>query len=698
MTVIAGIDLGTTYSAVSYIDEHNKPVILANSIGSSVTPSVIAFRDGEILIGEEAKELQAMEVCPVAAYFKRQMGDRTFSFYANEQEYTATDLSCLLLHHLKLEAEQSLGQSISQVVITVPAYFRDPERKATIAAGEAAGFKVLKVVNEPTAAAVAYGVERLNQDKNVLVYDLGGGTFDVSVLTFRDGEISVKTSVGDHQLGGKDWDERLIEFIASAFNDEFGSDPLDHAESMADLLVLAEETKKKLSQLTSAQIAFSYEGECGKYTISREDFAAICADLMQRTIVMVERALEDAQIDKVDIDEIVLVGGSTRMPMVGEFITRYFGKAPVVGVNVDEAVALGAALLAAEYTSKQAGDEYMALGGQVKTQDVTNHSLGMVATNQDLSAYINSIILPKDKNIPCKEQRPYQHKTRSTGDNELEIYVTQGESESPQDVTYLGRYLIQNIPHHVQGPCLIDVSYFYDESGTVNVEAFNRSTSSALTVEVAELPYDVPERFLTAPVLHQQQPEHLTAYLAFDLSGSMNGKPIIEAKKAAIVFLQNCDLNHCSVGVIAFSDRVETTLPACQNAKKIEQAINALKVGQTGGANRGHPFDELHHLLAEQTGRRFGIVLADGSWSRPAKAIKQAKCCHADDVDIIAIGFGRAKEQFLRDIASSTEASFFTSIDGLVDTFSTIAQVLTETEGGIGANPQGLLSRLAGEK
>ena len=685
MTRVIGIDLGTTNCAVSQIDEHGFPVIVPNGLGKKTTPSVICFREGELIIGEEAKELQALGIYPVAAFFKRQMGDEDFIFHANGVDYNATDLSTILLKKLKADTEATLGYPVKDTVITVPAYFKDPERNATIEAGQAAGLNVLLVINEPTSAAVAFGVRKSTADQNILVYDLGGGTFDVSVLEYRDEEIRVRNSVGDHQLGGKNWDERIIEFIAEEFNQEFGVDPLESVESLADLLIEAEETKKRLTTVERTNISLSHEGNRGRYELDRITFERLTSDLMERTMSMTMRALEDIKLTTNDIGGVLLVGGSTRMCMVHDFIAQRFGKAPMSGINVDEAVALGAAIIASEKVSsgenKPPAAPKFGLSRYTRTIDVTNHSMGMIAINSNRSAYLNSIILPKNVAIPCVDERPYQYKTRSRGNNELEIFMTQGESENPADVTYLGLYKVTGIPHIKNSVAVIDISYQYNDSGVVSVEAIERNPKQVLNITVENLPPDIPDRFMRPPEENATEPEHVSAYLIFDVSGSMTGAPLEEAKKAAKGFLSNTDLSHSSVGIMVVSDEVLTKLEATQNAKKIEQAIDNIQACETGGGNRGQPFDELYSLYREEESIKFGIVLADGIWASQQYAISRARNCHQNDIDIIAIGFGSADQKFLDAIASSNEASFFTSMDGLVDTFSTIAQVLAESGG-----------------
>lgn len=670
-----GIDLGTTNSVVAHVDHHGRPAILPNASGQPVTPSVVCFRDGEVLVGEEAKELQAAGEPEVAAYFKRAMGDPHFLFRAGGRDLTATDLSALVLEALGGAAASEIGEHVGSAVITVPAYFKNREREATIEAGRRAGLDVLQVVNEPTAAAVAYGYGRTGPTRTLLVYDLGGGTFDVTLLRIGDGAAKVLTSEGDHELGGKDWDDRIVELLADRFEKEHGIDPLADLESAGDLLVRAEEAKKRLSSRTSASISLVHAGRRGRYELDRASFEALTADLLERTASLCLRVLGEEELEPHEVDGVLLVGGSTRMPMVGDFVRRTFGDSLVAGINVDEAVALGAALVAAERRPEQRGR----LSGAVAVADVTNHSLGMIALDETRSSYLNSLILPKNSPIPCTETRPYQFETRARVDNHLEVFMTQGESASPAEVDYLGLYVLHDVPRAADGPTLVDIEYRYDRSGTVQVSAAVRESGEPLRLSIEPLPSDVPDRFLRPPLEQVFEPVHVTAYLAFDLSGSMAGAPLREAKRAAESFLANVDLAHCSLGIIAFADRVETSLRACQNAREIERAVRRLEVGSVGTGNREDPFDRVHGLLANVEGPRFAVTLADGAWYDQERAVARARSCHRAGIESIAIGFGEADEAFLRRIASADEASFFTSMEGLVETFTHVAQVLTES-------------------
>ena len=679
-TGTVGIDLGTTNSAVAVVDAHGRTAVLPNRHGEPITPSVVCFQQGKVLVGQEAKELQAAGDPGAGAFFKRQMGVPNFVFYAGGRDHTAVDLSAHVLAALKQDAEKALRREVRRAVISVPAYFRNPQREATRAAGRQAGLEVLQMINEPTAAAIAYGFSGGAREKRtLLVYDLGGGTFDVTLLELGGQEMRIRTSDGDHELGGKDWDDRIVEFLASRFEAEFGADPLDDRESFGDLLVRAEEAKKRLSTANSATVTLVHGGRRGRYELDRATFERITADLMERTIALTFKVLEDQRLTPKQIDCVLLVGGSTRMPGVHDFVRRAFGRPPASGVNVDEAVALGAALVAAQAVAVE-GRPSLALGGAVRTFDVTNHSLGMIALNESRLAYVNSLLLPKNSPVPCRETRPYRHRTRRQGDNLLEVYVTQGESESPADVTYLGKYVLHDVPHLPGGVTVIEVEYSYDASGTVQVAGRVRQSGRQLELTVEPLPADVPERFTKVPAESAEAAAHVTAYLAFDLSGSMGcdrGSPLREAKAAAKSFLRHTDLTHTSLGVIAFADAVRVKLEASQNGRKIERAIDQLTIGEAGGANSAHPFDQVRSLLARVEGPRFVITLADGVWSCRRQAVAGAQACCKDGIQSIAIGFGQADREFLKAIACSDEASFLTSQSGLVETFTSIAQVIT---------------------
>ena len=680
MVNYVGIDLGTTYSVVAYINEQGKPEVIPNEFGRTITPSVVYFGDGIPAVGDDAKEQQEHGSEEVASFFKRSMGDEYFLLSFHGQDYNPLRLSSLVLAYMKKQAENFLGNPVTDAVITVPAYFTHTQRTATIEAGREAGLNVLKIISEPTAAALAYGMRPSQGEQKVLVYDLGGGTFDVSLVSISPTELNVIATDGDHNLGGKNWDDRLLEYLKTQFENEFGVKLLD--DDINELLVQAEKLKFALTARLSADIRVQAGGKKGTYTVSRELFEQLTSDLMESTQLLTEKVQEEAGVTWQQLTGVLPVGGSTRMPMVSAYIQRMSGKPPMSGIHPDQAVALGAAIQAAmEMEAKAApGSPKYMLSGRKSTVDVIAHSLGMIAENEDRSRYLNSILLRKNLTIPNSQTRPYQMTMRRDGDTELEVYLTQGESDDPQQCAYLGRYVFKDFPRITEKVAVLDITYEYDKNGTVHISALERKSKKPLTLSVEPLPHDVPERFAGRPV-SQGVREHMTVYLAFDLSGSMSGEPLAQAQKAAEGFVRQCDLTNTSIGLISFSDSVLVELSASQNAKEISSAINHLSIGRTGYGNDAHPFDEIFKRLQNVPGLHYSIVLADGVWYCQPQAIQQAKRCHNNGIEVIAIGFGGADRHFLEQIASSSEQSFFTDMNRLSDTFSSIARELTEAAG-----------------
>ncbi len=682
MNNFIGIDLGTTYSVVAYIDGDGKPQVIPNEEGRALTPSVVSFEGATTLVGAEAKEQQALGKMEVASFFKRSMGDPNFvlSFYGHD--YTPTDLSSLVLAHLKEQAQRFFGTPVKDAVITVPAYFTHTERTATIEAGQKAGLRVLKIINEPTAAALAYGLRPRNEgtEQKALVYDLGGGTFDISLVAITQDELHVLAADGDHSLGGKDWDDCLIAYIAQQFEDEFGAELV--GDDFNTLRVQAEQLKRALSARDQADIRVHADGHSQTYTVTRTTFESLTSHLLERTQLLMERVLQDKGLTWAAINGVLLVGGSTRMPMVRRLVERLSGKATMGGVHPDEAVALGAAIQAAmemEQATSRGAPKYR-LAGRKSTTDAIAHSLGMIAESADRTRYINSILIGKNQPIPSTQTRPYQMNMRRGGKTTLEVFLTQGESEDPQQCVYLGKYVFTDFPSVNEKIAVLDITYHYDKNGMVQIAAVERSRGQPLKLTVEAVPLDVPARFAGRPI-DQQAREHMTVYLAFDLSGSMSGRPLAEAQKAAEQFVSQCDLTTTSVGLISFSASVSVEQKATQNAKDILRAIHNLSIGKTGIGNSDHPFNTILHYLSNQQGMRYAIVLADGVWLCQRDAITKARICHEAGIEVIAIGFGGADRDFLAQIASSSEQSFFTDLNRLTEAFSTIARELTETGG-----------------
>ncbi|HKS49833.1 MAG TPA: Hsp70 family protein [Amycolatopsis sp.] len=684
MTEVVGIDLGTTYSVVAHLGPGGNPEIIPDEIGGLLVPSVISFASDPPVVGALAKSAQADGETEVAATFKRHMGDRRFLLSFAGNDFDATDLSALVLAKLKAQAEAFIGEPVTQAVITVPAYFTHLQRTDTIAAGRRAGLDVLRVISEPTAAAIAYGLRAEPRERIALVYDLGGGTFDVSLVRIAGDEMRVLGTDGDHRLGGRDWDDRIVSHVHHRFATEFGVDI--GPDDALTLLARAEQLKHTLSARGRGDILLDFAGKTARYQVSRETFEDLTRDLLDRTEQLTGGVVADAGLDWNQIDGVIPIGGSTRMPMVRERIARMSGRQPLSGVHPDQAVAIGAAIDAATEAHSAlvrrigAGDTTPKRYGLRLTQDVVAHSLGMIAENADRSRYVNSVLIRKNLPIPARESRPYQFRLHDTGENLLEIFLTQGETDDPKDCAYLGRYVVTGFGPGTGGT-VVDIEYAYDHSGVVHVSATDRTTTRPLLVTIDAVPPDVPERFAGRPN-NTSRRGHITVYLAFDLSGSMAGNPLTEAKRAAHAFVGQCDLSTTSIGLIGFSDRVKVWQTATQNAKDIGRAIDSLDACATGYGNRGHPFDELHDRLVDVPGARCAVVLADGRWARQEQVIPRATRCHAAGIESISIGFGSADQEFLRRIASSSGQSLFTELNRLTESFSTIARELTEGRGG----------------
>ena len=382
-----GIDLGTTYSAVARYDRNsNKPVMIPNAFGKEITPSVICFLDdGDILVGEDAKDMQSNGTGVNAAAFKRNMGDGSIAVSFNGKDYTSEDLSAMLLKHLIADAEKATGEKIDEAVITVPAYFNDFQRTATIRAGESCGVKVPKIINEPTAAAISYGYKH-SSDKTVMVYDLGGGTFDVTIVRISKGNIEVVGTEGNHILGGKDWDAAIVKYVCDQFIDEFDVDPRDDLPTKNELIVAAEGYKKTLSIAESVTIPLNYDGYSAKYTLTRDEFESMTEHLLVATKDVCVDLIQDLGMSWTDIDEILLVGGSTRMPSVARFLKDLTGREVIAHSDTDLAVAKGAAITAELYCSNATGLRAMQIA------DVTAHSLGILSVSQDGKKFVNEIM------------------------------------------------------------------------------------------------------------------------------------------------------------------------------------------------------------------------------------------------------------------------------------------------------------------
>jgi len=554
MGLIVGIDLGTTNSVIAARNPYGRPEVIPNREGARLTPSVIYFGTQPPAVGQEAKEWARLGNDEIASFFKPHMGSPEFSLRFHSIDYDATALSSLVLSRLKADAESHLGQEVDRAVITVPAYFADAQRKATIEAGRLAGLDVARIINEPTAAALAYGLQKSLVDEVVLIYDLGGGTFDVTVARIASDAVEVLATAGDHDLGGKNWDDRIANYLAEKFTSDTGIDPLDDPQTLNEVLLLAEGAKWSLSERSSARISLQLGTVRKAYELTRTEFEAMTFSLMDRTRRLTEEAIGEARLDWNGIAGVLLVGGSTRMPMVRQFVKQMSGRDPRAGVNVDEVVALGAAVQAAIKEGQATSDATprFSLSGARRVTDVMSHSLGVVAVSLDGSTYVNDIVIRRNVPIPAKNAKSYSHATHGGANDRLEVYLTQGESSQPIECSILGKYVFTGL-HVTDFEVMVDVTMCYDANGIVQVGATQRDTGRRLEMDVEPVPDDLS--WLGRPPQAPRESQSATRiYLLIDVSSSMAGAPLIEAQSAARAFLEKCDFTRTEVGLISFSD------------------------------------------------------------------------------------------------------------------------------------------------
>ena len=475
---VIGIDLGTTNSCVATL-EGGQPIVIPNSEGSRTTPSVVAFtKDGERLVGITAKRQAVTNSERTVMSVKREMGTE-WSKQIDDEEFTPQEISAFVLQKLKSDAEEYLGRDVKQAVITCPAYFSDAQRKATQDAGRIAGLEVLRIINEPTAAALAYGVDK-EEDQTILVFDLGGGTFDVSILDIYqvDGQpqIEVKATSGDNRLGGDDFDDKVVEWVVSEFKKSSGIDLSKDLQAMSRLREAAEKAKIELSGTNSSQINLPFitmkdgQPEHLDMSLSRAKFEDLTVDLIKRTMKPTRSAMKDAGVKAGDIDKILLVGGSTRIPAVQEAIEKEAGKAPFKGINPDEAVAVGAALQAGIIV----GDEGVT---DVLLLDVTPLTLGI----ETLGGVMTTMI---ERNTTIPTRRSENFSTAADNQPAVEVHVLQGEREFAKDNITLGRFHLMGIPPAPRGVPQIEVTFDIDANGIVNVSAKDLGTGTEQSIKI----------------------------------------------------------------------------------------------------------------------------------------------------------------------------------------------------------------------
>lgn len=618
MPKIIGIDLGTTNSAMAVM-EGSEPEILVNAEGDRTTPSVVGFgKDGERTVGKAAKNKAVTNpentVASVKRFIGRSYGEtgeeqKTVAYNVkngnggravvaiNERDYMPEEISAMVLQKIKSDAEKRVGEPITQAVITVPAYFNDAQRQATKDAGKIAGLEVLRIINEPTAAALAYGLDKTNKDEKVLVFDLGGGTFDVSVLELGDGVFEVCSTAGDNHLGGDDWDQRIIDWLADKFQADNGIDLRKDKMAMQRLKEAAEKAKMELSSTTQTTInlPFISAGEAGPlhldYTLTRAEFERITKDLLDRCKLPVEQALKDADLKTGDVDEVILVGGSTRMPAVQELVEKITGKKPNMSVNPDEVVAMGAAV--------QGG----VLAGDVEgilLLDVTPLSLGV-----ETMGGVMTKMIERNTTIPTRKTEIYS--TAADNQTSVEIHVLQGEREMAAGNKTLGKFQLTGIPAARRGMPQIEVTFDIDANGIVNVSAKDLGTGKQQQITISgstALTDDEVDRMVKDAEIHAEEDA---------------------ARKQEVEIRNNCDslINATETTLAEISDKVGDDMK-----KQAEDAIAAAR-SALEGTDLEAIKKETENL--QQVGYKLAEVVYSTEGAQAGAAAETAESTPADD-------------------------------------------------------------------
>ncbi len=707
MGIRVGIDLGTTYSAVSWINpKTQQPEMICSDAHSDlmITPSEVWFRpDGSVLCGADAKEAFENGEVGVANTFKRFMGTSGPCFYTADGEgKTAEELSAILLRHLKEQAERHIGQPIDGAVITVPAYFEDEPRASTRAAAEQAGLHVIDIISEPTAAALNYGMGHWRENALILVYDLGGGTFDVTLVAMgKDRNLITMGTMGDHRRGGRDWDKALADLIVRKLRDELGLSVEDDLEVMNELTAGAEEWKQKLTKSPSVRVRVPGMG-AASVTVTREEFDEATEDLLEQTGSLCDHLLEELHVSWGQVTDVLLVGGSTRMPQVSRFLTeRLRGRQPIAHVNPDQAVAMGAAICA--NIARKADLVAFTPGGDAKEevrrrsasllqqtstsvvkpsqtielssirfQDAVAHAMGIVLVNAEETAYVNETIIPANAPVPCKYSRATLFDSRA---GEMEIYVLQGSG--PIDCcTVSAKYVASGITRTRDPLCTMHVQYSYDAGHMIHVQVRQDDGTEDLPLRKEPFTQEDIARFMLPYEKPKAPPasEAMAIVMAIDVSGSMDGSPIRLAKEAMEKFTYDFEGMNVAMGVLMVSNRCAWTCRPTQDLEKVRAGIRKVRVGATGGGNTDNPFRDILAELRHRRGPKYAIVLADGAWLYQSKAIEDARKCHAAKIDVIGMGFGDADEAFMR--AISTVDTVMTTDAQLGLSFGKIARSL----------------------
>lgn len=715
MGLSVGIDLGTTYSVVAYVDGKTKqPTIIKNKLGKNITPSVVGIHcDGTYVIGEDAKLMEEEGDINTASFYKLHMGNHNHKIFICDKEYTALDLSSLYLKRLIEEAKKVIGEDITDAVITVPAYFEDPARNDTMKAGKNAGLNILNIISEPTAACVAYGLREDGLERKILIYDLGGGTFDVTIAQVKKDSIEVLGTNGHHQLGGRDWDAAIASWLTNSFLEETGIDISNDSEVAAANMVKAEKAKQQLTTAQSVDIIVDNGEQKCRFKLTRGEFEELTSYQLGITMDIINDLFEDIGISWADLDGAILVGGSTKMPMVRNYIIENNVKI-LDGVHPDEAVAIGAALQAnisnfCALTLEDKKKSSLSLESKKKVnlallpgakfiKDVISHSLGMIVSNEDESAFVNDIMIKRNtssENAHMTKRRELRVGKKEQN-NKLEIYLLQGESEEPLNCTIIKKYVFTGISYVNRGRSNIDIKFSHTINGTVDISAIQCETGKNLKCNEDSIPEDMSWLNMSPKEYFRQNSNSSNEksgalIMALDVSGSMEGSTLNKAKEAMKNFVKEFIGSGIEIGIVAFAEEVVVTCDPTENEETIDKAIKALEVGNIGKCapknpnvsvgycTSANPLEQIHKMLQNYGNEDFayGIVLTDGIWDKKDEAKYSKRKFISDGFELIGMGFGTADINFLKEISTRQELAKVDDINSLNSNLSSIAKIIS---------------------
>jgi molecular chaperone DnaK len=671
-----GIDLGTTRSAVACVDENGRPRILADGSGISLVPSVVLFDDSNVLVGEIARDAAVAFPEQVVECIKRRIGDPSWRFIVGNRAYNAIEISALILKEMKRIAEEALESPVTEAVITVPAYFHDADRRGTIQAAEMAGLKVLKIVHEPTAAAIYYSFEDESGPSLFLVYDLGGGTFDITIMRrLAANSIETLCTRGNHFLGGKNWDERLVDYVASRFATQHNTDPRLDMAALYDLNLRCERAKITLTEKARTQVVCQHQGKSLSTEIGRETFDELTADLLKLTEDEVDRALKEVKLTPADLGIALLVGGSSKMPMVQ---TMMKGKAPAIKMSrdPDHCVALGAALEAARL-SQEVGLYKPAAKRFLESSSVTDrtpHGLGLIALEG--KTMVNAIIIPKNTPLPCEMSRE-DITTNYDGQTSVEVHLVQGEDQDALSCVPVATYEFSGIPNRKAGQSVIRITYRYNENNVVEVSALDVRSKQALeknTVALVDL-MELRRQMEQVKVKVRER----RVVLLMDSSGSMASR-MDKAKEACLQFISNTDFESVEMGLVQFGINSAASVlhTMSRDEKSLGKKVDSLKAD---GSTPMHEALRIATELLAGAGADFDnfiVLFTDGyPDSRPStvRATEEAK---QRGIRILCIGIGAADQALLDELATTPgEVEFSKSGEELVTTFGNVARLIS---------------------